>query len=104
MFFLKLNLHDEYQLYATLLFLILTIHRKCLPFQFLSRGVLTGVQNGALLVEKSVYFAKKMFFLKLKFQDEDQLYANPLFCILIIQRRCLAFQRLSHSIVCTFPT
>ena len=91
MFFLKLNLHDEYQLYATLLFLILTIHRKCLPFQFLSRGVLTGVQNGALLVEKSVYFAKKMFFLKLKFQDEDQLMPIPCFVFSLFNVDVLLF-------------
>ena len=33
-----------------------------------------------------------MFFLKLNFQDNGHLHANCLFCILIIYRKCFAFQ------------
>ena len=41
---------------------------------------------------KKSFFSKKMFFLKLNFQDEDQLYANCLFHILSLYRKCFLFQ------------
>ena len=53
MLFLKLFSPDERHLYANCLFYILATYTKCLPFQFLSGGILmhiailTGVQNVA---------------------------------------------------------
>ena len=38
-FFLKLNLQDEGQLYVNFLFYILIIYRICLLFQFLGRDI-----------------------------------------------------------------
>ena len=46
---------------------------------------------GASLAEKLVIFFWKMFILKFDFQDGGQLYANCLFYILIISRKCLHF-------------
>ena len=47
---------------------------------------------------KKVYFSRKMFFLKLNFQDESHLHANCLFCILILCCKCFSFQFLSCGI------
>ena len=52
LFFLKINFQDEAKLYAICLFYILTVYRKCLPSQFVSRCIgihifiVTGGQNG----------------------------------------------------------
>ena len=39
-----------------------------------------------------------MFFLKLNFQDEGQLYANSLFYIHTVQGKCLGFEFLSSGL------
>ena len=45
----------------------------------------------AFLVGKNSYFAKKMFFLVLNFQDESNLHATCLFCILIFTVNAFQF-------------
>ena len=55
------------------------------------------------LAKKSVKFFSKMLILILTFQDEGQFYANWFSYILIIWRKCLAFQLLSGGIRMCFP-
>ena len=77
---------------------ILTIYLKWHFFQFFSRGIrmhipiLTGVQNGRMILRKKSCFAKKYFFLKFIFWDEDHLYANCKVYILTIYYKCLLFK------------
>ena len=60
-------------------------------------SILIGTQNGRISSSKNVIFLWKMFFLKLNFQDEDQLYANCLFHILSLYRKYFLFQFLIGS-------
>ena len=57
----------------------------------------------ASVVEKSVIFCLKIFFLKVNFQDGGQFYANCLFHILIIKLKGFAFQFLSCGIRMDIP-
>ena len=57
-------------------------------------SILKGAQNGRISSRKNVIFFWKKFFLKLNFQDEDQLYANCLFHILSLHCECFLFQHL----------
>ena len=62
MLILNLEFQGEGHFLANCLFYILIISRKWLAFQFLTRGmrmyfpILTGVENGRSLAEKSVIF------------------------------------------------
>ena len=68
----------------------LFVRWKCLLFQLLCHRIrfhipiLAGAQNERLLSWKKSYFGKKMFFLKLNFQDESHFPADYLFCILVL--------------------
>ena len=72
-FFLRLYFRDERKLYTKPLFDVLTIYPKCYLFCFFSRDIcmqtpiLTGVQNRRMNLKKSLFFAKKLFFLKFIF-------------------------------------
>ena len=55
------------------------------------------------LLKKWSYFNKRMFFLMFIFRDENRLYANCLFHILIFYRKCLLFQFFSHGIRIHIP-
>ena len=61
------------------------------------------LKTGASLAKKSVKFFSRMLILILTFQDEGQFYANWFSYILIIWRKCLAFQLLSRGIRMCFP-
>ena len=104
MFLLKLKLQDESHLNAFCLFCILILYRKYFSFQFLYCGIrmhfsiLIGVQNGPISSWKNEIFFWKMFFLKLNFQDEDQLYAHCLFHIMPLYHKCFLFQSLISCI------
>ena len=90
MFFLKLIFRDEAyftslfygHLHANCLFYILTIYRKCLPFQFLRCGIrihtpiLTEVQRGHISGKKSGHKLLKNVLFKFNFQHEGHLYAK----------------------------
>ena len=73
------------------------IRWKCLLFQFLCHRIrfhipiLAEAQNERLLSWKKSYSGKKMFFLKLNFQDESHLHADYLFCILVLYCKCFSF-------------
>ena len=76
---------------------------KCLLFKFLCRRMFLsylGLKMDACLVEKIYILLKKMFFLKLNFQDKRHLHANCLFCILVFYRKYFYFQFLYiHSFI-----
>ena len=65
---LKINFCDEGHLYANLLIFVLTIYRKCLLFQFFSRGIqthitnLTGFQKKRIICQKNSHILLKTFF------------------------------------------
>ena len=55
-------------------------------------SILIVVQNRCISSWKNVIFFWKILFVKLNFQDEDQLYANRLIDILSLHRKCSLFQ------------
>ena len=57
----------------------------------------------ASIPEETVTFAKKIFFLKLTFQDEGHLYAYCLLYILTIYYECLLFQFSGYDICMHIP-
>ena len=109
MFFLKLYFRDEGHLYSKCLFDILTIYRKFHILHFFSRGIrmqisiLTKVQNGWISLRKESVLWLKMFPLRVLFRNEGHLYANCLFYILSIYRKCFLFQFLCYGIRMQIP-
>ena len=107
---LKLNFSDECHLYANCLLYILIICRKYLLFLIrncsirMNIPIQTGFQNGSINPwRKSHIFRKKMFFLKLTFQDEGHLYTYCLLYILIIYCNLLLFQISGYGIRMHIP-
>ena len=96
LFFLKLNFQVDSHLYAICLFFILILYRKCFFFSFCI--VAYVCTNGSISSWENVIFFGKMLLLKLNFQDKDQLYANCLFHILSLYRKCFLFQLLIRCI------
>ena len=108
MFFLRLCFHDGH-LYSKCLFNILTIYDKFHIIHFFSRGIriqisiLTKVRNGCIgLQNESVLLLKSVPF-EGSFRDEGHLYANCLFYILSIYRKCFLFQFLCCAIHMHIP-
>ena len=98
MFFFRLYFREEGHLYSKCLFDILTIYHKFHILHFFSRSIRiqisirTKVQNGCISLRKESFLCWKMFSLKFLFRDEGHLYANCLFYILSIYRKCFPFQ------------
>ena len=68
-------------------------------FQFLYCGIrkqhifiIIGAQNGRISCWNNVIFFWKICILKLNFQEQNQLYANCLFHILSLYRKCFLYQ------------
>ena len=85
-----LNFQDEGHLDANFLIFVLTIIVNAYFFSSLVAEYVCifpssqGLQWTHKSPKKQSYFAKKMFFLKLIFQDEGPSYANCLFYFLVV--------------------
>ena len=106
---LKHNFQDEGHLCANFFFYVLTIYRKCLIFQFLSRGmrmhipILVGVQKGRISRWKNGYILLKKLLLKCNFEDAGHFSADCFFFILAIYHKCFLFQFLGCGIRMQIP-
>ena len=63
----------------------------------------TGVQNGRKSLRKNGHILLKNLFFRLSFRDEGDLYANFLFDVLTIYRKCYLSQFFSRSIRIHIP-
>ena len=97
--FLKFIFRGEGHLYASFLFFILAIYRKCLLFHSFVWGlriqlpILTGFQKGRIKKDgwRNVHILLKSVLLKLTFHNADYLYVNCLLFILSVYCKCLLF-------------
>ena len=100
----KLNFQDEGHLDSNFLIDILTTHRECLLFQFLSRDIcmdiatLTGVQKEHINSYKAPHNFLKNVLQKLYVQHEGHWYGNSRFYILTIYYKYVLFQFLCCDI------
>ena len=106
---MKFHFQNEGHLYASCLFYIQTFYLKCLVYELFSWGIrmhipiLTGVHNGRISRQKTMFFCWKMFFLKIISHDEGHLHANFFFYIVTVYLKCLLFQFFSRSIYMYTP-
>ena len=65
--------------------------------------ILTKFKTDTSIGQELAIYLWKIFILDLNFQNEDHSFANSLFNILIISRKCITFQFLTSDIRMHFP-